>query len=79
MLHESFTGPEVLAISTLSLANARRLAVLIVVIQCKADLERDLIVRDLAVFDMAARLHHLEPANRAGGYGCDLLGRRTSR
>jgi hypothetical protein len=40
-------------------------AVLIVVTQCKADPERNLVMRDLAVFDMAARLHHLEPADLA--------------
>jgi hypothetical protein len=46
-------------------ANGMRFVVLIVVIQCKADLERHLVMRDLAVFDMAARLDHFEPANLA--------------
>src|SRR5215467_10606451 len=53
------------AVSPRSPANGMRLAVLIVVIQCKADLEGDLVMRDLAVFDMAARLHHFKPANLA--------------
>lgn len=41
----------------------------IVVIQGKADLEGYLVMRDLAIFDMAARLHHLPAklAQRARG------------
>src|SRR5271166_531466 len=35
----------------------------IVVVEREPDFESDLIMRNLAVFDMAARLHHFEPAN----------------
>ena len=48
-----------------SIENGTRRTELIVVIQSEADLEGYLIVRDLAVFDMTTRLHHLEPANPA--------------
>src|ERR1700745_630696 len=36
---------------------------LIVVVECKPHLESDLVMRHRAVFDMAARLHYLEPAD----------------
>jgi hypothetical protein len=35
----------------------------IVVVERESDFESDLVMRNLAVFDMAARLHHFEPAN----------------
>jgi len=38
---------------------------LIVVVERKSYFEGDLVVRHPAVFDMAARLHHLEPADLA--------------
>jgi hypothetical protein len=36
---------------------------LILVVERKSDLEGDLVVRHPAVFNMAARLHYLEPAD----------------
>jgi hypothetical protein len=36
---------------------------LIVVVECKSDFESDLVMRHPAVFDMAACLQHLEPAD----------------
>src|ERR1700730_11364894 len=38
-----------------------------VVVEREADFEGDLVVGHLAVFDMAARLHHLEPADLPQG------------
>src|ERR1700719_5083505 len=35
----------------------------LVVVERESNFESDLVMRNLAVFDMAARLHHFEPAN----------------
>ncbi len=46
----------------------------IVVVKREPDLESDLVMRNLAVFDMAARLHHLEPADLAERARCTTDG-----
>jgi hypothetical protein len=43
--------------------NKRDFPASIVVVERESNFESDLVMRNLAVFDMAARLHHFEPAN----------------
>jgi hypothetical protein len=50
----------------------------IVVVECEADFECDLVMSHPAVFDVAARLHHLKPADlpqRAGSRADAVLDR----
>jgi hypothetical protein len=56
-------------VKTAESGNKRDFPASIVDVEREPDFESDLVMRNLAVFDMAARFHHFEPANlpqRAG-------------